>query len=187
MESLDAIEIETLRAVETRVLWLAASIVEHANLIRPEHSGVKVGGHQASSASMVSIMTALYFRHLRADDLVSVKPHAFLELARRHGDYAVSGVAAALTLDAAGAVTRARIALIGVGDRAVRARSAEAELVGQPVTRPALAAAADAVDVDIDPLPDIHATAGYRRQIARVLTRRALECAADRAAGKRSS
>ena len=58
------------------MLWLAASIVHHANRVRPNPSGVKVGGHQASSASMVSLMTALYFAVLEAPDRVSVKPHA---------------------------------------------------------------------------------------------------------------
>ena len=56
----------TLEAVQDRVLWLATSIVHHANKVRRTPSGVKVGGHQASSASIVSIMTALYFEHLRA-------------------------------------------------------------------------------------------------------------------------
>jgi pyruvate dehydrogenase E1 component len=69
-------ELEVLDAVQRRVLWLATSIVHHANRVRKTRSGVKVGGHQASSASMVSIMTALYFHHLRAPDRVSVKPHA---------------------------------------------------------------------------------------------------------------
>ncbi len=72
----DASLLETLDAVQRRVLWLAASIVHHANKVRQTPSGVKVGGHQASSASMVSIMSALYFRHLRSSDRVSVKPHA---------------------------------------------------------------------------------------------------------------
>jgi pyruvate dehydrogenase E1 component len=58
------------------VLWLAAAIVHHANHVRPNRSGVKVGGHQASSASMVSLMTALWFAVLEAPDRVSVKPHA---------------------------------------------------------------------------------------------------------------
>ena len=66
----------TLEAVQDRILWLATSIVHHANRVRPSRSGVKVGGHQASSASIVSIMTALWFEHLRAPDRVSVKPHA---------------------------------------------------------------------------------------------------------------
>jgi pyruvate dehydrogenase E1 component len=70
------LQLSTLREVEQRVLWLATSIVHHANHVRPARSGVKVGGHQASSASAASIMTALYFAYLRAPDRVSVKPHA---------------------------------------------------------------------------------------------------------------
>ena len=58
------------------MLWLATAIVHHANRVRPNASGVKVGGHQASSASMVSLMTALWFAILEAPDRVSVKPHA---------------------------------------------------------------------------------------------------------------
>jgi pyruvate dehydrogenase E1 component len=69
-------ELEVLDGVQRRVLWLATSIVHHANRVRKTPSGVKVGGHQASSASMASIMTALWFRHLRAPDRVAVKPHA---------------------------------------------------------------------------------------------------------------
>src|SRR5580693_7958190 len=69
-------ELEVLEAVQQRVLWLATSIVHHANKVRQTPSGVKVGGHQASSASLVSIMSTLYFEHLRAPDRVSVKPHA---------------------------------------------------------------------------------------------------------------
>src|SRR3954464_305797 len=68
--------LQTLAAVERRVLWLATSIVHHANRVRGARSGVKGGGHQASSASSASIMTSLYFDHLRAPDRVSVKPHA---------------------------------------------------------------------------------------------------------------
>ncbi|MCX6462618.1 MAG: pyruvate dehydrogenase, partial [Pseudonocardiales bacterium] len=67
---------EVLRTIEKRVLWLATAIVHHANRVRPNPGGLKVGGHQASSASMVTIMTALWFEHLRRDDRVSVKPHA---------------------------------------------------------------------------------------------------------------
>ncbi|HEY4460847.1 MAG TPA: pyruvate dehydrogenase, partial [Pseudonocardiaceae bacterium] len=69
-------EFAVLREVEERVLWLSTAIIHHANRVRPNPSGLKVGGHQASSASMVSIMTALWFRHLRPQDRVSVKPHA---------------------------------------------------------------------------------------------------------------
>ena len=71
-----ATSLAALTQVQDRVLWLAMSIIHHANRVRKTPSGVKVGGHQASSASMVSIMTALWFEHLRAADRVSVKPHA---------------------------------------------------------------------------------------------------------------
>ena len=71
-----ATSLDALAEIERRVLWLATAIVHHANRVRPNPGGLKVGGHQASSASMVSIMTSLWFRHLRADDRVSVKPHA---------------------------------------------------------------------------------------------------------------
>ncbi len=68
--------LDTLREIEQRVLWLATAIVHHANRVRPNPSGLKVGGHQASSASIVTIMTSLWFEHLRSDDRVAVKPHA---------------------------------------------------------------------------------------------------------------
>ncbi len=71
-----AVDTDLLERVQQRVLWLATSMVHHANKVRETPSGVKVGGHQASSASMVGIMTALYFEHLAAEDRVSVKPHA---------------------------------------------------------------------------------------------------------------
>ncbi|WP_216892853.1 transketolase-like TK C-terminal-containing protein [Nocardia alni] len=72
----DGLDLVALEVIEQRVLWLSTSIIHHANRIRPNPSGLKVGGHQASSASMVSIMTSLWFAQLRAGDRVSVKPHA---------------------------------------------------------------------------------------------------------------
>ena len=66
--------IDTMRDVERRILWLATRIVDAAN--RRGNDEVKVGGHQASCASMVSIMTALWFNHLEEGDKVAVKPHA---------------------------------------------------------------------------------------------------------------
>ncbi|MFJ7300240.1 transketolase-like TK C-terminal-containing protein [Streptomyces sp. NPDC099088] len=71
-----AVAHDVLHEIENRVLWLSSAIVHHANRVRPNPSGLKVGGHQASCASMVSIMTTLWFRHLRPEDRVSVKPHA---------------------------------------------------------------------------------------------------------------
>ncbi|MCF2532424.1 transketolase-like TK C-terminal-containing protein [Yinghuangia soli] len=69
-------DLAVLGEIQRRVLWLATAVIDHANRVRPNPSGLKVGGHQASSASMASIMTALWFHELTADDRVSVKPHA---------------------------------------------------------------------------------------------------------------
>src|SRR3954464_5366083 len=69
-------DLATLASLERRVLWLAVRIVDYANRERPKGDALKVGGHQASSASMVTLMTALYLSDLRAEDRVSVKPHA---------------------------------------------------------------------------------------------------------------
>lgn len=69
--------IDDLKSLERRLLWLSSWMVHNANHLREkEEGGVKVGGHQASCASMVSIMTALYFHVLRPEDRVAVKPHA---------------------------------------------------------------------------------------------------------------
>jgi carbon-monoxide dehydrogenase medium subunit len=105
---------------------------------------------------------------------------AFLELARRHGDYALVGVAVVVTLDA-GLVGGARIVLFSVGEGPVRAGSAERALIGSAGDPAAIGAAALAVQGDIDPPADIHASAAYRRQLASVLTRRALTAALERA------
>ena len=72
----DARKLEMLRALERKVLWLSSWMIHNANHLRPSRDGLKVGGHQASSASLASIMTALYFDVLRPQDRVAVKPHA---------------------------------------------------------------------------------------------------------------
>src|SRR5271169_4090745 len=69
-------DLAILDTIQQRVLWLATRIIDAANHDRDTGDGVKVGGHQASSASLVTVMTALYFAHLDAPDRVSVKPHA---------------------------------------------------------------------------------------------------------------
>src|SRR5947209_7774642 len=69
-------DLDALSALEKKVLWLATWTIHHANYIRQNSDGLKVGGHQASSASLAAIMTALYFRVLRPQDRVAVKPHA---------------------------------------------------------------------------------------------------------------
>jgi pyruvate dehydrogenase E1 component len=69
-------QLQALRQIERKLLWLSAWTIHHANHIRPNRDGLKVGGHQASCASVISIMTALYFDRLRPQDRVAVKPHA---------------------------------------------------------------------------------------------------------------
>jgi pyruvate dehydrogenase E1 component len=69
-------KIACLAALERKVLWLSTWMIHNANHLRPNRDGLKVGGHQASSASVVTLMTALYFDVLRPQDRVAVKPHA---------------------------------------------------------------------------------------------------------------
>jgi CO/xanthine dehydrogenase FAD-binding subunit len=109
--------------------------------------------------------------------------HAFVEVSRRHGDFALVGVAALATVDADGVCTGAAAALTGVGPVPVRARAAEQALVGTRLEGKALAAAAARVSEAIAPESDIHASADYRRHVAGVLTRRAFERAARGAHG----
>jgi pyruvate dehydrogenase E1 component len=70
-----ASELAVLESIQRRILWLSTYMIHHANHIRPNVDGLKVGGHQASSASIVSIFTALWFAFLRAGDRVAPKPH----------------------------------------------------------------------------------------------------------------
>src|SRR5512142_1928050 len=69
-------DLQILAALERKVLWLASWMIHNANHLRENEDGLKVGGHQASSASLATIMTALYFAVLRPEDRVAVKPHA---------------------------------------------------------------------------------------------------------------
>jgi carbon-monoxide dehydrogenase medium subunit len=105
---------------------------------------------------------------------------AWVELARRHGDYALVGVGAVVTL-AGDRIGEARLALTGVGDRPVRAPEAEARLAGESLAPEVLAEAAEALRRAIDPGSDIHATAAYRRHVAGILAGRAIRLAAARA------
>lgn len=72
----ESARLELLSALARKVLWLSSWTIHHANHIRPNTDGLKVGGHQASSASLATIMSALYFSVLRPEDRVAVKPHA---------------------------------------------------------------------------------------------------------------
>lgn len=106
---------------------------------------------------------------------------AFVEVARRHGDYAVCGLAAVVSLDDAGLVERARAAYISVAPTPLVLDLTEA-VRGRSLAAADWAAAADLAVGQVDPEPDIHASADYRRHLAGVLTRRGLLEAAGRAA-----
>jgi CO/xanthine dehydrogenase FAD-binding subunit len=108
---------------------------------------------------------------------------AFMELARRQGDFALVGVAVEVVLNRGGDCSSARIVLLSVGDGPVLATTSMAALVGSVPTASRIEEAARlAGETDIDPPGDIHASSSYRRHLAKVLVRRALTRASERAA-----
>ena len=107
---------------------------------------------------------------------------SFQEIARRHGDYAIVGVAAHVQMDEAGRCQQARISLLSVGEGPVQAQGAMALLQGERPTTDLIAAVAEQCAThDIDPTADIHASVAFRRHLAKVLTTRALTEALRRA------
>jgi len=107
---------------------------------------------------------------------------AFHEIARRHGDFALVGVAAMIALDG-DRVREARITLMGVADHAVRAADVETALAGQTVDADTIAGAARDATKDLDTASDMHGSAEFRRHLAGVAVRRALTTAVSRAGG----
>lgn len=108
---------------------------------------------------------------------------AFVEFARRHGDYAQAGAAAVVRLDDSGYCRQARLVYLNVGEIPVVAEDAAAVLVGRIPTAAGIAEAArHAAQHEMEPTGDIHATADYRRHLAFVLGKRAIAQAAERAA-----
>jgi carbon-monoxide dehydrogenase medium subunit len=106
---------------------------------------------------------------------------SFLEFARRKGDYALIGVAVVVTFDRDQLIQGARIVYLNAGDTPMVAEDAAAMLIGQqPSQELFIEAAAYAVDNEIDPMGDIHATVQYRKHLARILTKRALIQAQER-------
>lgn len=120
---------------------------------------------------------------VRVRDVPARTGTAYVKFPNPASGYAVVGVAAALTLAEDGTIAEARVAITGAGDRATRATAVEEALRGQRPTPEAIAAAAQHAAEEIDPLEDIHASAEYRAELARVYTRRALHRAAERARG----
>ena len=109
---------------------------------------------------------------------------AFLEVARRHGDFAIVGLAASLTL-ADGAISDARLAFAGVSDVPVRAAEAEAFLVGERPSSDVFEEAARLAAAGLDPPADLHGSSEYRKKVAATLVRRGLRAAADDAGTRR--
>lgn len=147
------------------------------------------GGMRIVSAG--DFFTGLFGTALEAEEMlveVEIPPAAprtgwaFDEVSRRHGDYALAGIAATVQVDGAGRCTAARIALLSVADGPVLAAEAAAALVGNEPSDAAIRAAAQAAaQHDIDPPGDIHASPEYRRQLVDVLVRRVLPRAFARA------
>jgi carbon-monoxide dehydrogenase medium subunit len=120
---------------------------------------------------------------IRVPNLPPRTGSAFVEIARRAGDFALVGAAVLITLDADGRVTRARLALCGAGPTPVRAREAERVLVGERPDGRALDDAIEKMAAATDPPGDIHASAAFRKKLARHVGRQAIELAVSRAGG----
>ena len=117
-------------------------------------------------------------------ELPAPKPRTgtcFSEVARRRGDFALAGAAAAITVDHEGRCTHARLTLCGVGETPVDASDATAILVGHPVDDERLDHVAETVRGMIEPAGNVHATPDYQRHVAGILTQRTLKAAHDRA------
>lgn len=167
-------------AAELPALWLAtggeATVVSSSGK-RKVSAESFFSSHFTTSVQPTEVVTEVTFNVANG-----ATGHSVREVARRHGDFALVGVVAQLTLDdAKRAVSDARISLYGVGATPVRATAAERLLAGRPADDEAWSAAADAVGSEISPTGDVHASEEYRREVAGVLTRRALREAAERA------
>ncbi len=108
--------------------------------------------------------------------------HAFLEFARRHGDFAIAGAGVLVSLRD-GSIDRVAIALCGVGPTPARARGAERLLLGRSPDPVLLESAAEAAVADLQPSGDLHGSSDYRRKVAQAYVRRALSLAIERAGG----
>jgi len=148
------------------------------------------GGERTVAAG--DFFESYYTTALAADEmLVEIRVPAapartgwgFQEVSRRHGDFALVGAAALLTVDAAGVITRARLTFNGAAPAPVRSTAAEALLVGNKEDEGLFRRAGERASEDLDPDDDIHATAEYRREVGAVMARRALMQAAERARG----
>jgi carbon-monoxide dehydrogenase medium subunit len=134
-----------------------------------------LGSFLANSLKEDEIVT-----EIEIPDLPQNTGWGFEELSRRHGDFALAAICAAVTLKD-GKCAGARISMAGVGPKALRAASAEKILAGQKISDEVLKKAAAAARDDADPSNDVHASADFRRHLVEVLTERALRAACERA------
>ncbi|HSS50339.1 MAG TPA: xanthine dehydrogenase family protein subunit M, partial [Thermoanaerobaculia bacterium] len=169
----------------------AAELPAVAVALRARFRLRKAGGDRWVNAS--DFFGGLFTTSLEPDEIlveVAIPPSpertgwAFLEIARRHGDYAQIGIAALVTLDDAGRCREARLVYLSAGDVPIAAREAAGLLAGQEISPEAIAAAADQAAREIRPFSDLHATADFKRHLARVITGRALRKAVERANGR---
>lgn len=131
-------------------------------------------GYFTTALAPTEMLTSVHFPLQSATTGATV-----VEISRRHGDYAMCGLAC--TIDApGGTIGDAALSFFGVSSTALRVPEAEASLLGKQPSDEAFAAAADIVGQTLQPSGDIHATAAYRTQVAQVLTRRGLAEAASR-------
>jgi aerobic carbon-monoxide dehydrogenase medium subunit len=132
-----------------------------------------------------ALSTDLRDNEMLAEVIAPVAPPrtgtAFMEVARRRGDFAMMGIAAAVTLDGSGACRTARFAYCGAGDGPVLATKAAALLMGKKITAAEIDAAGGQAMQEVEPSGSVHASAEYQRHLAGVLTRRALKVALERA------
>ncbi len=136
---------------------------------------------------------ALFTTVMMPEDLlveVAVPPLAprtgwsFMEVARRHGDYALAGVASIVTLDSDNRCSEARLVYVSMGDRSENLQAATDALQGEELTPGVIQAAAETAAANVEPVADIHASVAYRRHLVKILTQRALQQTAERAVGK---
>ncbi|NJN43857.1 MAG: 2Fe-2S iron-sulfur cluster binding domain-containing protein [Anaerolineae bacterium] len=105
----------------------------------------------------------------------------FVEFSRRLGDYALAGVAAVVTVDQNGICSSAKIVYLNMGDKAIDSQQAALTLVGQTSSEEAFLAASEAAQIDLDPIGSVHASPAYQRHLSKVLTKRVLRKAFERA------
>jgi carbon-monoxide dehydrogenase medium subunit len=133
-------------------------------------------GYLTSALAETELLTAIRFPAWAASTGASVR-----EVSRRHGDYALVGLAAVVGLDAAGRVERAALSFFGAAATSVRVREAEDVLIGETPEPGLFSEAAHRVNTVLEPPSDNHATAAYRAHVAAVLTRQCLREATDQA------